>query len=257
LEIACDLANLLIFNEKNFDVKPFDCISNGKNDDILYEIAPRYIIDFSLGQLNCKIIDYNQFYECCAISCDFLTDYVRLPEIALKRVCFHITNLEYIKPELKRLNAEITASTYKIETIYDINNLYTLLFFDISKAYEDLTANLKLPLVKVCSNCGRFFLVRTRSDTKYCHYPSPQNPAHTCQIYRTQINSSSKNETKNLYRKIYGVLQVRSARNPDNLEIVKEFEEFKALSKQWRIDVKVGERIESEFLNWLKTYEKN
>ena len=34
--------------------------------------------------------------------------------------------------------------------------------------------------VKICSNCGRYFIPLKRSDEKYCSYYSPQNPDKTC-----------------------------------------------------------------------------
>jgi len=64
--------------------------------------------------------------------------------------------------------------------------------------------------VKICSNCGRFFIPLKRSDETYCSNISPQNPAKTCkeigakEKQREAIrNNSSLHAHYNIMGKLY------------------------------------------------------
>ena len=43
-------------------------------------------------------------------------------------------------------------------------------------------------------------------------------------------------------------------RNPDLIDRKNKFEEFKALSKQWKLDVKNGVKSKEDYLKWINTY---
>jgi len=112
-------------------------------------------------------------------------------------------------------------------------------------------------LIKECKNCGKYFIPHNRSDTLYCDGAAPQDNSKTCKKYgaEKQYQENLKNdEVANRYRQTYMKLQMLVKRNPDLTDYKNKYEEFKTLSKQWKIDVKSGEKSREEFLQWINTY---
>lgn len=106
--------------------------------------------------------------------------------------------------------------------------------------------------IKLCENCGKYFIPYERTDTKYCERESPQNPEMTCKEYGSQrLWYTNSTEYYKLYRKIYSRKQMNARRNPDIVEYNTEFEKYKEQSKQWRKKVKKGIKTEQEFIEWL------
>jgi hypothetical protein len=117
---------------------------------------------------------------------------------------------------------------------------------------ELISNNYKL---KLCQNCGKFFVPANRSDTLYCNRESPQDFNKTCKeygAYQQHQKNLKTNESAKLYRKIYMQKQMLAKRNPDITEYREGFEQYKASSKQWKSDVKKGIKTDEEYLEWLR-----
>ena len=112
-------------------------------------------------------------------------------------------------------------------------------------------------LIKKCKNCDKYFIPLNRSDTLYCDGTAPQDNNKTCKKYgaEKQYQENLKNDdVANRYRQTYMKLQMLVKRNPDMTNYKNKYEEFKQLSKQWKNDVKTGEKSREEYLQWINTY---
>lgn len=49
--------------------------------------------------------------------------------------------------------------------------------------------------VKICQNCGRYFIPPKRNDAIFCPMPSPQNPERTCQKIGPQVRRTAKRQS--------------------------------------------------------------
>ena len=106
-------------------------------------------------------------------------------------------------------------------------------------------------LIKQCTNCGRIFIPRHRSDTTlFCDAPSPQNSSKTCKIIGPQINrqrkkkeNPSEKEHFNILGKNYNNLRRTKARG-DSEDIIKHFR--KAVENEVRkyTEIKEGEILD-------------
>lgn len=110
--------------------------------------------------------------------------------------------------------------------------------------------------IKVCENCGKYFIPFHRSDTIYCDRMSPQDNKKNCKEYGSQQawkKTLANNEALGMYRKLYMQKQMLAKRNPDIKKYINDFEDFKIQSKQWKKYVKDGTKTEKEFLKWLES----
>jgi hypothetical protein len=133
-------------------------------------------------------------------------------------------------------------------------------------SFEDICAASLLELaknnfiIKICKNCGKYFIPFFRSDTIYCDRKSPQDRSKTCKEYGAQKAYSEhlkESKAARLYRNIYMSKQMLVKRNPDILEYKDAFEGFKKRSKEWKSLVKSGEKTEQDFIIWLKDVKSN
>ena len=150
--------------------------------------------------------------------------------------------------ELKKIYKDCMVS---IEENTPMDHLWNVCFTSFMNMTKTET------FVKKCANCGRYFIPLNRSDTIYCDRPAPQNPEKTCKRYggEKQYQFNLKNdEMANRYRQTYMKLQMLVKRNPDLIDHKNKFEEFKTLSKQWKLDVKNGVKSKEDYLKWINTY---
>jgi hypothetical protein len=113
--------------------------------------------------------------------------------------------------------------------------------------------------IKRCKVCGKLFAAANRSDTLYCDRTSPYDNRKTCKEYgaiATYQRNLREDEARGLYRKIYMRLQMNTKRNPDIKSYLRKFEDFKKHSQKWKVDVKNGVATEQQYIEWLKTYDK-
>ncbi|MCL2774173.1 MAG: DUF6076 domain-containing protein, partial [Oscillospiraceae bacterium] len=132
-----------------------------------------------------------------------------------------------------------------------LNDFYNICFTSFMNMVKTET------YIKRCANCGRYFIPLNRSDTLYCDSPAPQDSTKTCKKYgaEKQYQANLKNnETANRYRQTYMKLQMLVKRNPTIYEYERKYEEFKTVSKQWKLDVKNGVKSEEDYLKWINTY---
>ncbi len=111
-----------------------------------------------------------------------------------------------------------------------------------------------------CKNCGKYFIVFNRANKLYCSRKSPQNASKTCKQYgreRAWLDRiKDKNDWYSAYRKVYQSLQVKTKRNPNNIQCMQDFDNFKTEANKWKKAVKDGAKTEEEFMYWLKEFRK-
>ncbi|MBS4031476.1 MAG: hypothetical protein KGZ63_08655 [Clostridiales bacterium] len=119
---------------------------------------------------------------------------------------------------------------------------------------------LKLGLaIKVCGNCGKYFVPLRRSDALYCDRISPFNASKTCKEDGSQRAFEEKlktDEAEKLRRQIYQAKQMRVRRNPHIPSYKENFERWKKDANQWKKDIKKGRRTSEEFIQWLEDNRK-
>ncbi|WP_139905479.1 DUF6076 domain-containing protein [Clostridium thermarum] len=113
--------------------------------------------------------------------------------------------------------------------------------------------------IKICTNCGKYFVPLHRSDAVYCDRTSPFNPAKTCKEDGSQRTFEEKlkmDDAEKLRRSIYQTLQMRVRRNPEDESHKDYFEKWKKDVTRWKKDIKSGKKTTEEFVQWLKWSKK-
>ena len=87
------------------------------------------------------------------------------------------------KCSVRHKNGNVSVETH------EISNLLQLLTFESCRLKKDGKA------VKICANCGRYFIPPHRIDSKYCSLPSPQDPAKACSEIGSQVQRAEKRKT--------------------------------------------------------------
>lgn len=119
--------------------------------------------------------------------------------------------------------------------------------------FTTLSLNLN---IKKCENCGKYFIAYQRSDEKYCNRISPQDKNKTCKQFanfENWKNNINSNEELKVYRRIYMAKQMQTRRNPENIDLKKNFELWKKESQHKRNEYIHGNLSKKDFLNWLNT----
>lgn len=60
--------------------------------------------------------------------------------------------------------------------------------------------------IKICANCGRYFIPPKRSHSIYCPAPSPQNPEKTCAEVAASLRWAEKRRTDPVKKKHYQII---------------------------------------------------
>lgn len=106
--------------------------------------------------------------------------------------------------------------------VFTINDILTFLLFDIAQVNK---YNIQ---IKICQNCGKFFIPSSRSDEIYCDYPfnekgiSCKNLSYDTKVKSSEINNlcrkayKSQNAKKQYYIKKYSVNEKKAKNNLDN-----------------------------------------
>ena len=114
-------------------------------------------------------------------------------------------------------------------------------------------------VIKVCGNCGKYFVPLRRSDALYCDRVSPFNASRTCKEDGSQRAFEEKlktDEAEKLRRQIYQAKQMRVRRNPNIQSYKESFERWKKDVNQWKKDIKKGRKTSEEFILWLEDSRK-
>jgi len=115
-------------------------------------------------------------------------------------------------------------------------------------------------LILKCKNCNKYFIPYKRTDTYYCDRPSPQDTTKSCKKYAIELTWREKVKDESdwhcLYRRVYQSFQMKAKRQPNNLQLKQNFDNFRADANEWKKAVKGGAKTEEEFMCWLQDFRK-
>jgi hypothetical protein len=117
--------------------------------------------------------------------------------------------------------------------------------------------------IRKCKNCGRYFVAYYRSDTEYCDRQSPYNASKTCKQdgpSRAYRDAMGMDEVKKVFHKIDSARRMRVNRNPDDKDILDEYEAWRDAMKKMRKKYKSGAITPAQFVEWLeenKSYDED
>ncbi len=128
---------------------------------------------------------------------------------------------------------------YTYLNCFSFNNALDAIFF----TYVSLVQN-KIK-IKICQNCGKYFIPTKRSDEIYCD--NIFKNGRTCKQLGYEIKIS-KDEIVNTYRKIYKTQNARKQRNKNSINnIDKKFKKWSYFAKAKLIECQNGNIELSEF----------
>lgn len=106
--------------------------------------------------------------------------------------------------------------------------------------------------IQKCPNCGRYFPTDRKNDI-YCELPSPETPLKSCREYvkyQTYLKKSHGEATR-LHKQIYNQ-KANKVRRTSNIKLKEDLEQFMRNSERWRELVRLGEKTEQEYIEWLQ-----
>jgi hypothetical protein len=163
----------------------------------------------------------------------------------------HENTLQPLNPDIKDLKNIYKDCIVSIEdetSMESLDNVCLTSFLNMVKTET---------VIKKCGNCGKYFIPLLRSDTIYCDRQAPQDNVKTCQeygSYKAWSDNLKNDEVAGKHRNTYMKLQLLVKRNPDMTSHKNKFEEYKRLSKQWKLDVKNGVKSKEDYLKWINSY---
>lgn len=89
---------------------------------------------------------------------------------------------------VKKCSVRHENGNVSVET-HEITNLLQLLTFESCRMKKEGK------VVKICANCGRYFIPPHRIDSKYCSFPAPQDPSKTCNEIGPQVQRAERRKT--------------------------------------------------------------
>ena len=215
--------------------------------DFIYEIEK--VTDFSKLNYRQRFILFNQIYKepFKKFSSDFHTtgllnyNYPSLPYdkqyVDLDNVDIVINLLQNMDPDGKLVSSSNQFITDNIFTSFYIS-LFNIIAID----------NM---YIKVCKNCKRYFIT-PKSNIVYCD--REWEDGLTCKDIGNKLSQKRKQQEEYVYgkyRSIYAKKAMNAKRNPDLKKYIDEYEEWKAIAKQFRNDIKAGKKTYEEFEKWL------
>lgn len=130
-------------------------------------------------------------------------------------------------------------SYYEIKTVIDL----------LSACLQEVFKHNKC--VALCEHCGRLFIPPHRKDTKYCDFPSPENPERNCKEQvriEKQLQRDNAKESAKMHKSIRTMLSNKYGETSDELC------KFIVDSSERRNLIKEGKLAEDEYVEWLKTF---
>lgn len=97
------------------------------------------------------------------------------------------------KCSVRHMNGRVTVDTVQIKSFLQV------LIFEYCRMKKE-----KKPL-KICENCGRYFIPRKRSDSSYCTAPSPQNPEKLCSEVGANYRQTMKRRNDPVEREYHNI----------------------------------------------------
>lgn len=154
---------------------------------------------------------------------------------------------KYIKNECKK-NHNFHIKNY----LYSFNSLMSAYYFCVLHFIEN-----NVP-IKICKNCGKYFIPENRISSVYCNRIFENNK--TCRevgannAYNEKLK---KDEVNALYRKTLSAKKMLANRNPDIPIYLERYEKWKIEANKFKRDIKKGKKTEDEFKNWIEKTKKN
>jgi len=172
--------------------------------------------------------------------------YVKYAHILARQICTAASGGASTEPEYSSvtLPCNITLGENNILTMnYEIKNLQSLVMLDYLKIY-----NANIP-VKVCENCGKYFIPRIRSDEKYCNYQFKNGKSCKETGYEIKLKGDI---FKTAYRKAYKTQHARIRYNNHISDYEeKHFRPWEVAAKKALTEYNDKNDIEG-FEKWLK-----
>ena len=153
---------------------------------------------------------------------------------------------KYIKNECKK-NQNFQIKNY----MYSFSSLLSAYYFCVLYFVEN-----NIP-IKICKNCGKYFIPENRVSSVYCNRIFENNK--TCKevgannAYKEKLK---KDEINLLYRKTLSAKKMLANRNPDIPMYLEKYEAWKSEANQFKQDIKSGKKDQEEFKQWLEQTKK-
>ena len=153
---------------------------------------------------------------------------------------------KYIKNECKK-NQNFQIKNY----MYSFSSLLSAYYFCVLYFVEN-----NIP-IKICKNCGRYFIPENRVSSVYCNRIFENNK--TCKevgannAYNEKLK---KDEVNLLYRKTLSAKKMLANRNPDIPMYLEKYEAWKSEANQFKQDIKSGKKTQEQFKEWLEETRK-
>lgn len=167
---------------------------------------------------------------------EVILNFYGIDAIKVQQIGFRIINIE----------GELVSS-------YTIQSSLSLLLFETAHMIEK-----EAKIVK-CKNCGHYFVVKGRTNSLYCDYPSPQNPNKTCKEIGAQIAMAEKmknDEATHLYRTLYMRYKMLQKRHPNDATYPEVLKRLVNEAKEWRKKIKNNPDKRNEYIDWIKAFDK-
>ena len=134
---------------------------------------------------------------------------------------------------------------------YETNNLHTAFYITL---YNIIS--IKNWYVKVCGNCGRYFLT-PKATIAYCDRSIDTDI--TCKDIGSKEQQKRKLENDDAYHK-YRVIgtrkKTRVSRNPEIEIYKKDLKQYREIGKQMYKDARSGKISKEEFTKWVNEQDK-
>lgn len=136
----------------------------------------------------------------------------------------------------------------KFQSLYTFNSALSLILFEAANCMNNDVRFVKCPV------CGHYFVPEGRSDTLYCSFPSPKDPARSCQEIGAQVTRANKEKNDvctREYRKLYMRLKMGASRHPGEKKYYQPLEDLTAGNKEWKKKLAAGIATVEDYLEWL------
>ena len=153
---------------------------------------------------------------------------------------------KYIKNECKK-NKNFQIKNY----MYSFSSLLSAYYFCVLYFVEN-----NIP-IKICKNCGKYFIPENRVSSVYCNRIFENNK--TCKevgannAYKEKLK---KDEINLLYRKTLSAKKMLANRNPDIPMYLEKYEAWKSEANKYKQDIKSGKKTQEQFKQWLGNTKK-
>jgi hypothetical protein len=245
LDFVCDLANLFNNNKilEQFSSTPKDVLFN--NLTLLCRETSAYLLS-----------------EIFSESGKGFDDLISVCSDAHSMIQLYFQSIHNGDVDLSDFNIRIPKSELSYTLVdgafcetHSFTDIRFLLCYDFFRCIQQIKTGSYL-LIKKCENpeCGKYFVVKGRSNKIYCDYPAPQNPKLKCsdkQLIRFYGLTDFEIEVEKLYNSNYIAAQ-RSDKKKHLTGEKSALEKFKRKNAEFKESVKTGNRTMTDYHEWLQ-----